>query len=102
VILPETLQRAWSLTIGRVRKSLLRCPGCARAMNVVPTDGVVIDMCRPCQLVWFDPGELDALPQRSAEELAAQEEGPAARGRLLGRADLSKVLGQRRSSPVAS
>jgi len=102
VILPEALQRAWNLTIGRVRKSLLRCPSCARAMNVVPTDGVIIDMCRPCQLMWFDPGELDALPHRSAEELAAEERRSTARSRLLGRGDVTKLLGQRGSYPAAS
>jgi Zn-finger nucleic acid-binding protein len=102
VILPDALQRAWNLTIGYVRKSLLRCPSCARAMNVVPTDGVIIDMCRPCQLMWFDPGELDALPHRSADEMAAEERSAAARGRLLGRGDLRKLLGQRGSYPVAS
>ena len=102
VILPDALQRAWNLTIGHVRKSLLRCPSCARAMNVVPTDGVIIDMCRPCQLMWFDPGELDALPHRSTDELAAEERSAAARSRLLGHGDLTKLLGQRGAYPVAS
>ena len=102
VILPDALQRAWNLTIGHVRKSLLRCPSCARAMNVVPTDGVIIDMCRPCQLMWFDPGELDALPHRSAEEVAAEERSRSARGRLLSRGDLTALVGKRGSLPAAS
>jgi len=72
-ILADALQRVWNLTIGRVRRSLLRCPSCARAMNVVPTDGPVIDLCRGCQLLWFDAGELEAMPHRSAEEIAAED-----------------------------
>lgn len=41
-------------------------------MDRVPTDGPEIDVCRRCQLMWFDAGELDELPRRSPDSLAAE------------------------------
>jgi Zn-finger nucleic acid-binding protein len=41
-------------------------------MNCVPTDGPEIDLCRGGQLVWFDAGELDAMPHRSPESIAGE------------------------------
>jgi len=39
-------------------------------MTSAPTEGPVIDICRGCQLVWFDASELEAMPRRSADEIA--------------------------------
>jgi Zn-finger nucleic acid-binding protein len=62
----------WGQIIGHARTSLLRCPDCALAMNVVPTEGPEIDLCRGCQLLWFDAGELEEMPHRSAESIASE------------------------------
>jgi len=44
------------------------CPSCEQSMCVVPADGadgvVQLDVCRRCQLIWFDPTELEALPAK--------------------------------------
>ena len=44
-----------------VRERAKPCPLCARAMAKVDfgrgTEEVVLDVCGPCQIVWFDPGE---------------------------------------------
>src|SRR6266403_4508662 len=69
----DVLQQVWNRTTGHARTSLLRCPSCSNAMNCVPTEGPEVDLCRACQLVWFDAGELDELPHRSAESIAAEE-----------------------------
>ncbi len=42
-------------------------------MNCVPTEGPQVDLCRGCQLVWFDAGELDEMPHRSPESIVAEE-----------------------------
>jgi Zn-finger nucleic acid-binding protein len=42
-------------------------------MSRVPTEGPEIDLCRVCQLTWFDAGELEAMPHRSTESIAADE-----------------------------
>jgi Zn-finger nucleic acid-binding protein len=42
-------------------------------MSRVPTEGPEIDLCRVCQLMWFDAGELEAMPHRSAESIATEQ-----------------------------
>jgi Zn-finger nucleic acid-binding protein len=39
-------------------------------MHLVPTEGPEIDLCRNCQMVWFDAGELDELPKRTPAMIA--------------------------------
>ena len=44
--------------------SVRSCPGCARLMQrlrVQVDADFRVDRCAPCQLVWFDPGEWEAL-----------------------------------------
>ena len=48
------------------------CPACSSMMYRVPTDGPEIDLCRQCQLVWLDAGELDEMPKRSAASLTSE------------------------------
>ncbi len=43
------------------------CPVCGKAMHEVPPPadtalGPTLDVCRVCQLVWFDPSEYEKLP----------------------------------------
>jgi Zn-finger nucleic acid-binding protein len=42
-------------------------------MSCIPTEGPVVDLCRCCQLMWFDAGELEAMPHRSGESIAAEQ-----------------------------
>ena len=42
------------------------CPACTRLMERLPVDAAEafrVDRCGPCQLVWLDPGEWQALVQ---------------------------------------
>jgi len=43
------------------------CPGCRKPLSVVEADGgdgpVMIDVCRSCQLLWFDDKEFSGLPK---------------------------------------
>ncbi len=43
-----------------------RCPSCKNPMGRVPPlaelNSPPLDVCRPCQLVWFDAMELESLP----------------------------------------
>jgi membrane associated rhomboid family serine protease len=47
-------QRAFA---GASLVSRLRCPGCRHVMLATDAGGIAIDVCRRCQLVWFDRGE---------------------------------------------
>jgi Zn-finger nucleic acid-binding protein len=71
-ITADALRRVWAQTIGHARTSLLRCPDCMNAMRAVPTEGPEVDLCRGCQLMWFDAGELEEMPHRTAESMAAE------------------------------
>jgi Zn-finger nucleic acid-binding protein len=73
VIRHDSLQRVWNRTIGHARTALLPCPDCSTLMNCVPTEGPEIDLCRHCQLVWFDAGELEEMPKRTEAEIAAEQ-----------------------------
>lgn len=45
-------------------------------MHRVPIDGgPEIDLCRQCQLVWFDANELSEMPPRSRQDLSAERWG---------------------------
>ena len=45
------------------------CPCCQRKMSLVSIqnpeikNNIEIDVCTACQFIWFDPGELESLPQ---------------------------------------
>jgi len=68
------LKQAWNQAIGANGCTLARCPGCSLLMNRVPMKGgPEIDLCRHCQMMWFDAGELAAIPKRAAGELAADK-----------------------------
>ncbi len=63
--------------MGAKRNGQLRCPDCARTMFCVPTEGPEIDVCRGCQLMWFDAGELDEMPHWSAAEIESAQTADA-------------------------
>ncbi|MBR2426511.1 MAG: rhomboid family intramembrane serine protease [Lentisphaeria bacterium] len=52
------------------------CPCCKQKMSLVsvqnPTtkNNVEIDVCTACQFIWFDPGELESIPQKTQENVA--------------------------------
>ena len=45
------------------------CPFCGRTMNRIYSDNPILelDACRPCNLVWFDPKEFEAIPEGAVE-----------------------------------
>jgi Zn-finger nucleic acid-binding protein len=61
------------------------CPGCRKPLRVVEADGqegaVIIDVCRSCQLLWFDDREYSGLPKAvpAGAPVAAAETVPVAR-----------------------
>jgi len=64
---------------------LIKCPGCATLMVHETRDGVTVDHCGSCDMLWFDATELDrhleGLPHRSthpAWEVAIPERGLSA------------------------
>lgn len=44
----------------------IACPLCRRSSFALMADGVELDLCRPCQSLWFDADELERFPIRGA------------------------------------
>lgn len=54
---PAGVGRLWDALVARASPGALRCPRCAQPMGAVQHQGVEIDACPPCGLIWFDPKE---------------------------------------------
>jgi Zn-finger nucleic acid-binding protein len=78
---PERLRNLWlNLSAGRAADP---CPSCDRPLLAAPVDcggrDVEIEVCRPCQLLWFDAEKLaEFSPSRQAPAAPKHELSPAA------------------------
>ena len=74
----------WSSVVSAPTGTEARCPSCRRGMVGADASGLAVDVCRSCQMVWFDPGEADrapllpvrgtrTLPQEALERIARTE-----------------------------
>ena len=52
------------------QKNILKCPVCDREMERRPVHGVMLDLCRNCQGVWFDNAELTSIWRMNTLALA--------------------------------
>ena len=50
----------WIAGIAADKRGSHRCPSCQTPMIQAPARVLNLDICKGCQLVWFDPGEFDA------------------------------------------
>jgi len=70
-----TFRKIWQKISSGETEAGRPCPGCRKPLAVVEADGgdgaVMIDVCRSCQLIWFDDKEFAGLP--GAEKIAAPE-----------------------------
>jgi len=52
--------------------TLLRCPYCQKQMKTITVqegeDVFELDICMPCQQIWFDPGEMEKIPTEDIPE----------------------------------
>ena len=80
ILQDDEIQQIWDQTKSSTQQSPRACPICERAMLAIEVaydadeilegtehDGenegsVWLDVCDPCQLIWFDSGELELLP----------------------------------------
>lgn len=76
----EQVTALWLQAVKQGRGAGPACPSCQQPMAVVRTDGgVEIDVCRGCQLLWFDADELETIakPAPSPEAQSADVPDPA-------------------------
>lgn len=59
--------RVWQTAWEEAVRSERKCPSCQKIMIEVPVnpppDPLVLDVCKACQFVWFDPSELEKIPE---------------------------------------
>ena len=57
----------WRKVLSEGRPSARPCPACQRSMTrfrmSIDDRQIGLDLCKRCQAVWFDGGELEALPK---------------------------------------
>lgn len=58
-------------------RSSTGCPQCHAAMHLTHHEGVEIDVCRHCQAVWLDKGEIERIESRQIVKDEAAAEGIA-------------------------
>ena len=63
----ETFRNIWQKLSSGETETGRSCPGCKNPLSVVEADGqggaIMIDVCRPCHLFWFDDKEFSDLPK---------------------------------------
>jgi len=63
----------WRKAIAASATADKKCPSCRQSLRAFTMQRneqtINLDTCRHCQLVWFDKGELDALPKTKIEQL---------------------------------
>ena len=47
----------------------MNCPQCHEPMQIQPIGDIVVDECKRCRGIWFDPGEIDELKDELSPEL---------------------------------
>ena len=50
------------------------CPMCERTMVAVPCESITLDVCTTDEVLWFDGGELNALPPDQPSSAPSAEE----------------------------
>jgi membrane associated rhomboid family serine protease/Zn-finger nucleic acid-binding protein len=74
----DCVDRAWAAARDGRGTSGRLCPMCDHAMTEVPlavNDGALkLDVCKLCQFVWFDPGELQSMPPAPEDPRKTREQ----------------------------
>ena len=68
----DTVTDFWRKSKFFIQISRRKCPSCTQHLKEFssPIDGhtVKLDICRTCQSIWFDYGELKSFPKKQIEE----------------------------------
>ena len=63
----ETVNELWRTAMTQSTPSQRACPSCRQALRVFAASRderrISLDLCKACQLMWFDTNELDAFPK---------------------------------------
>jgi len=63
----DVVRDFWRKAVDASEPSPHKCPSCSRALREFVAhhedQSLRLDLCRQCQLMWFDPGELEVFPK---------------------------------------
>ena len=64
---PQAFKKMWQKLYSGETETGRPCPGCKKPLSVVEADGqdgeIMVDVCRSCQILWFDDKEFSGLPK---------------------------------------
>jgi Zn-finger nucleic acid-binding protein len=67
----DVVREFWLKTMNESTESDRGCPSCKQPLNefIASKDEqrIRLDLCKKCQLIWFDKDELEAFPKTTAE-----------------------------------
>lgn len=80
-LVPSAITEIWSKTFSEESRVNLKCPSCRRLMVEVTLEGtstqpLELDVCRGCHFLWFDPNELEQIPEKPPHEPTLDERMP--------------------------
>jgi Zn-finger nucleic acid-binding protein len=71
----ESFKKIWQRIASGETGQGRPCPACRKPLSMVAADAqggaVMIDVCRSCQLIWFDDREFSALPRTEPDTAPA-------------------------------
>jgi len=63
----DTVRELWRTAMTESKPSDRSCPSCGNALREFASRGddrrISLDLCKTCQLIWFDKNELEAFPK---------------------------------------
>lgn len=69
---PDTIKEFWRKSNLFFQISNRSCPSCSQPLKEFPShidkNTVKLDICRTCQCIWFDYGELKKFPKKQIED----------------------------------
>lgn len=82
----KTFKKIWQKISSGETETGRPCPGCKKPLSVVEADGqggsIMIDVCRTCQILWFDDKEYSDLP-KVVPEVVSKDTPKVEREKLL-------------------
>jgi Zn-finger nucleic acid-binding protein len=74
---PQAFKKIWQKLSSGETETGRPCPGCRKPLSVIEADGqasaILIDVCRTCQILWFDDKEFSDLPKAEPQAEPAAE-----------------------------
>jgi Zn-finger nucleic acid-binding protein len=87
----DTVKKLWWTAVTESIPAEKPCPSCGQALREFATSGegrrVCLDLCKTCQLMWFDKHELALFP-RAPEPAPGETESKLATAKVQFQADL--------------